>query len=268
TNLNCSSNPKLHPVIELLKTCSSFKHIESTYAFMFKTNANDNCFFMNQFVTACSTFRRIDYALLAITQMKKPNLFVYNAMIRGFVHCSSLIQALQLYLEMLRAHICPISYTFSSIVKGCALISAFQFGESVHGNNLKYGFASHLFVQTTLVDFYSSLCKMMEARQVFDEMPESEVFAWTTMVSTYARVGNLGFARRLFDETPERNCASWNTIIDGYNKQYIDALAIFNEMNSHGISSDEVTMATIISACAHIGALNFGNGNSSLCNAK
>ncbi|KAI7980377.1 Pentatricopeptide repeat-containing protein [Camellia lanceoleosa] len=71
TNLNRSSNPKLQTVIELLKTCSSFKHIESAYAFMFKTNANEDCFFMNQFVTACSTFRRIDYALLAITQMKK-----------------------------------------------------------------------------------------------------------------------------------------------------------------------------------------------------
>ncbi|GMP99490.1 hypothetical protein CsSME_00046938 [Camellia sinensis var. sinensis] len=29
-------------------------------------------------------------------------------------------------------------------------------------------------------------------------------------------------------------------------------------MNSHEISSDKVTMATVISACAHIGALNFG----------
>ncbi|GMP99486.1 hypothetical protein CsSME_00046935 [Camellia sinensis var. sinensis] len=29
-------------------------------------------------------------------------------------------------------------------------------------------------------------------------------------------------------------------------------------MNSHGISSNEVTMATVISACAHIGALNLG----------
>ncbi|KAF5934732.1 hypothetical protein HYC85_025861 [Camellia sinensis] len=268
-----------------------FKHIESAYAFMFKTNANDDCFFMNQFVTACSTFCRIDYALLAITQMKKPNVFVYNAMIRGFVHCSSPIQALQLYLEMLRAHICPTSYTFSSIVKGCALISAFQFGESIHGQILKNGFASHLFVQTALVDFYSNLCKMVEARRVFDEMPERDVFAWTTMVSAHARVGDLGSARWLFDEMPERNCASWNTMIDGYvrvrdvesakllfnempkrdliswtmmincysqSKQYIEALAIFNEMKSHGISPDEVTMATVISACAHIGALDLG----------
>ncbi|KAI7987850.1 Pentatricopeptide repeat-containing protein [Camellia lanceoleosa] len=41
-------------------------------------------------------------------------------------------------------------------------------------------------------------------------------------------------------------------------KQYIEALAIFNEMKSHGISPDEVTMATVISACAHIGALDLG----------
>ncbi|KAF5936722.1 hypothetical protein HYC85_024228 [Camellia sinensis] len=240
TNLNRSSYPKLQTVIELLKTCSSFKHIESAYAFMLKTDANGDCFFMNQFVTACSTFRRIDYALLAITQIKKPNVFVlaffsfrsqqfvYNAMIRGFVHCSSLIQALHLYLELLRVHICPISHTFSSIVK-----------ESVHGQILKNGFALHLFVQTALVDFYSNLCKMVEARQVFDEMDEIDVFAWTTMVSAYAQVGNLGSARRLFDEMPERNCASWNTMIDGYVRvrDVESAKLLFNEMPKRDLIS-------------------------------
>lgn len=260
---------------------------------MIKTNANQDNFLANQFISiACSTFRRIDYAVLATTQMGNPNGFVYNAIIRGFIHCSSFpIQGLLLYLEMLRKQIRPTSYTFASIVKGCTLMSGLELGEAVHAHVWKFGFASNLYVQTALVDFYSNSCRIVETRQVFDEMPERDVFAWTTMIMAYVRVGDLHSARRLFDEMPERNTASWNTMVDGYagvgdieaatvlfnempkrdliswttmincyaqNKHYIEALAVFNEMKSQGISPDEVTMATVISACAHIGALDLG----------
>ncbi|KAF7112170.1 hypothetical protein RHSIM_RhsimUnG0254100 [Rhododendron simsii] len=280
-------------IIDILKTCSTLKQLESAYAVMVKTSANQDSFLANQFISiACSTIRRIDYAVLAITQMENPNEFVYNAMIRGFVHCSLYpFRGLWLYLEMLREQICPTSYTFGSIVKGCTLIYDLKLGEAVHGHVWKFGFASNLYVQTALIDFYSNLRRMVETRRVFDEMPERDIFAGTTMLMAYARVGDLGSARRLFDEMPERNIASWNTMIDGYasvgdveaavvlfnemprrdliswttmincyaqNKQYTEALAVFNEMKSQGINPDEVTMATVISACAHIGALDLG----------
>ncbi|KAA8538040.1 hypothetical protein F0562_027380 [Nyssa sinensis] len=278
-------------IADQLKKCSSLKGLESLYASMVKNNANQDCFLINQFVTACSTFYRTDYAILAFTQMENPNVFVYNAMIRGFVHCFSPIQALEFYLQMLRDRVCPTTYTFSSVVKSCTLISALSFGEAVHGQSWKYGYQSNVYLQTALVDFYSNLAKFSESRQLFDEMPERDVFAWTTMVSAHARVGDLSSARVLFDKMPERNTASWNSLIDGYarigdvkcaellfhemptrdliswttmitcysqNKQYREALAVFNEMKTNEISPDEVTMATVISVCAHLGALDLG----------
>ncbi|PSR86113.1 Pentatricopeptide repeat-containing protein [Actinidia chinensis var. chinensis] len=282
----------IRAITDLLKSCSSLKHLESAYAFMVKTNANQDCFLVNQFISACSTFRRTDYALLAMSTIKNPNIFVYNAMIRGFVHCSSPIQALILYSKnMLTAQIYPTSYTFSSIIRGCKLLSALEFGEAIHCHIWKFGFASHLYVGTALIECYSDFCKIAESRRVFGEMPERDVFAWTTMVTAHARVGDLGSARKVFDEMPERNTAAWNTMIDGYasvgdvesaaqlfsempkrdliswtimitcyaqNKQYVEALAVFSEMKSQGISPDEVTLASVISACAHIGALDLG----------
>ncbi|XAR71095.1 hypothetical protein NMG60_11028203 [Bertholletia excelsa] len=278
-------------IIDLLKTCSSSKQLQSAYAFMIKTNGNEDCLLVNQFIGACSVLDRIDYAVLAISQMKNPNVFVYNAMIRAFVRRSSPVEAMELYLDMSRAQICPTSYTFSSIVKSCLLFSALEFGEAVHAHICKFGFASHLYVLTALIDFYSNLNKIFESRRLFDEMPEKDVFAWTTMVLAHARAGDLGSARKLFDEMPERNTVSWNTMINGYaregnveaaallfnemstrdliswttmincyaqSKAYTEALGVFNEMKSQGISPDEVTMSTVISACAHIGSLDLG----------
>lgn len=278
-------------LIDLIKKSSSVKQLEAVLPIMVKTNTNEDCFVINQFVGACSAFFQMDDAFRVVSQMRNPNLFVYNALIRGFLNCNSSFRSLLVYLDLIRTRLIPSSYTFVLVVKGCTLLSALRFGKGVHGHVWKFGFASHLYIQTTLIDFYSSFGAIVEPRRVFDEMLERDVFAWTTMISSYVRLGDLGYARDLFDEMPERNTASWNTMIDGYakagdvesavslfskmptrdkitwttmincyarNKQYVEALAIFYEMKNHLISPDEVTMATVISACAHVGALDLG----------
>ncbi|KAG6785471.1 hypothetical protein POTOM_011204 [Populus tomentosa] len=171
----------------------------------------------------------MDYAVLAYTQMENPNVFVFNAMIKGFVQSYQPVQALELYVQMLRANVSPTSYTFPSLIKACGLVSQLRFAEAVHGHVWRNGFDSHVFVQTSLVDLYSSMGRIEESVRVFDEMPERDVFAWTTMISGLVR-----------------------------NKRFREALGVFNEMAKHGIGPDEVTMATVISACAHLGALDLG----------
>ncbi|XP_040994615.1 pentatricopeptide repeat-containing protein At1g06143 [Juglans microcarpa x Juglans regia] len=279
-------------ILNQLKKCSSVKNLEYVYASMIKTNANQDCFLLNQFVGACSALSKIDYAVSAFLQMENPNVFVYNAMIRAFSHCFYPAQAFECYVDMLRADVMPTSYTFSSLIKACSSVSALGFGEAIQCQVWKNGFSSHVFVQTALIDFYSNLGKIGTSKRVFDEMVERDVFTWTVMVSAHVRAWDLSSARRLFEEMPERNTATWNTIIDGYarvgnvesaellfnqmpardiiswttmitcytqNRRYREALAVFNEMTSNGISPDQVTMATVISACAHLGALDLGN---------
>lgn len=283
---------QIHTIANQLKKCSSVKELECVYATMVKTNANQDCFLANQFISFCtSRFHRTDYAILAFTQMQESNVFVYNALIRGFVHCGHPLQAIAFYLHMLRAEVFPSSYTFSSLIKACSLLLGICSGEAVHGQVWKNGFSSHVFVQTALIDYYSNSNKFFESRRVFDEMPQRDIFSWTTMVLAHVRVGDLSSARRLFDEMPERNIATWNTMIDAYarlgnvgaaellfnkmpardiiswttmitcysqNNQFRDALDAFNEMKKSGIRPDQVTMATVLSTCAHLGALNLG----------
>lgn len=289
---NPGSFAQVQTTAHQVKECSSVEELECVYATMIKTNASQDCFLINQFISSCtSVFHRTDLAILAFTQMQDPNVFVYNAVIRGFVHCGHPLQALQVYVHMLRAKVFPSSYTFPSLIKACTSFLSFCIGEAVHGQIWKNGFDSHMFVQTALIDFYSNSNKISESRRVFDEMPDRDVVAWTTMVSAYLHVGDLCSGRRLFDEMSERNIATWNTMIDGYarlgnvgdaellfnemptrdriswtimitcyshNKQFREALDLFNKMTKSGISPDGVTMATVISACAHLGALELG----------
>lgn len=185
----------------------------------------------------------------------------------------------------------PTSYTFPPVIKSSRVLRMAGFGRCVHGQVMRNGLGLHLHVQTAMVDFYSSLGMAVEARKVFDEMPERDSFAWSTMISTHVRAGDLDSARRVFDEMPEKNSASWNTMIHGFTEagdvnsaevffrrmlvrdviswttmincyckreMYREALELFEEMKSTGTRPDSMTMATVISGCAHLGALDKG----------
>lgn len=224
--------------------------------------------------------------------MESPNIYVYNAMIRACVTCSSPVVAIRYYLQMSRSQVLPTSYTFSSLIKACSQVpDDAVLGEAVHGRIWKSGFESHVFVQTALIDYYSNVDKIRDAQKVFDDMPERDVVTWTAMILGYARVQDLVSAGRLFEVMPERSTVSWNTMmaaylrsgdvesaaslfnqmpskdvvswttmISGYsqNKRFREAIDIFQQMKTAGVVTDEVTMATVISACAHLGSLDLG----------
>lgn len=278
-------------IADQLKRCSSLREVESWYGLLLKSNAAQDGFLMNQYITACSNVRSIDSAIFAFSQIDNPNVFVYNAIIGAFLNLLRPLEGLWYYVAMLRNGVGPSSYTFPAVIKSCRVLSVVGFGESVHAQVLKNGLGLHVHVQTALVDFYSSLGRVIQSRKVFDEMTERDGFSWCTMISAYARVGALVSARNVFDEMPEKNNVSWNTMIHGYveagdlesaeelfrrmlkkdviswttmincysrHKLYGEALELFDEMNSTGTRPDDVTMATVISACAHLGVLDRG----------
>lgn len=187
----------------------------------------------------------------------------------------------------------PDEYTFTSVLKACAGLTQVLEGQKVHCLVTKYGGESNLFVRNSLIDLYfkvgcnciaqklfdemtvrdvvswntliSGYCfggMVDKARMVFNEMMEKNLVSWSTMISGYARMGNLEEARRLFEHMPVRNVVSWNAMIAGYaqNEKYADAIQLFRKMQHEGgLAPNDVTLVSVLSACAHLGALDLGN---------
>ncbi|GAB2293573.1 hypothetical protein Dimus_027782 [Dionaea muscipula] len=143
----------------------------------------------------------------------------------------------------------------------------------------------HLARSNWLITQLSRECRMVEARKVFDEMPDQDVVTWTTMISGYVKCGMLREARKLFDrvdsiknvvtwtamvsgylrlnqvsvaeklfnEMPSKNVISWNTMIDGYvkNGQIDEALRLFEMMPERNV----VSWNTVIAALARCGRI-------------
>lgn len=108
---------------------------------------------------------------------------------------------------------------------------------------------------------YAKLGLQEFARRVFDEMPVRDMPAWNSLLSGYAKAGMLQEALELFGWMPYKNVVSWTAMISGYsqNGQYENAVGMFLRMEQErDVGPNAVTIASVLPACANLGALELG----------
>ncbi|GAB2222044.1 hypothetical protein Droror1_Dr00013242 [Drosera rotundifolia] len=118
----------------------------------------------------------------------------------------------------------------------------------------------------SMISGYAKVGDIVLARELFDQMPERNVVSWTSMITAYANAGDVRAAREMFIQIPHRNVVSWNSMISCYahNGEFEEVLRLFVQMHSGGINPDGFTFVSALSACAHLGALEFGKWINSL----
>lgn len=67
-------------------------------------------------------------------------------------------------------------------------------------------------------------------------------------------------ARKMFDGIPKKDLISWSSMICGYSQasHFSDALELFRQMQRAKMKPDAIVIASVLSACAHLGALDLG----------
>ncbi|CAK9134249.1 unnamed protein product [Ilex paraguariensis] len=113
---------------------------------------------------------------------------------------------------------------------------------------------------SVMVDGYCSNGDMEAAKKVFEAMPQRNFYVWSSMISGYFKKGDVKEAKVIFDRIPRRNLVNWNSLISGYaqNGCCEEALDAFTEMQAEGFEVDEVTLTSVLSACAQSGLLDVG----------
>ncbi|KAH9297554.1 hypothetical protein KI387_029236 [Taxus chinensis] len=133
---------------------------------------------------------------------------------------------------LLTTHNLPVdSNTYLQLLHTCIANNALSQGKKFHSliTHRRFEFATHTFFQNTLINLYVKCGSLVDARKVFDGMPERDGCSWNAMIAAYRR--------------------------DGYPQ---NALILFHEMQRTGVQPDEFTFASILPACAKIGALDQG----------
>ncbi|XP_042020720.1 pentatricopeptide repeat-containing protein At5g48910-like [Salvia splendens] len=177
-----------------------------------------------------AAYKNAQYAKRLLFHLRCPNIFGYNTVMRGFLQHSPSPEPILLFRRLIRSK-SPASntFTFAFVFKSCSILTAFDEGRQVHKHAIASGLGENLFVQTSLLNFYTKCEEMDLGRKVFDEMSDRNVVAWSAMIGGYARVGKVN-----------------------------EALEVFRAMQKGGVEPDEVTMVSVISACAMAGALDLG----------
>ncbi|ERM94567.1 hypothetical protein AMTR_s00010p00267800 [Amborella trichopoda] len=264
-------------IVSLVSTrCTSMCHLKQIHAFVFRRpvllRSNLVLAKMLRFA-AVSPSGNLSHARLMFEFIgQAPNLFFWNTIIRGYAKSTTPQETIMLFRLMRRRSVAPDGFTFNFLIKACsrrATVSAVE-GEVIHAQALTQGFHLHLFVQNPLIHFYSVSGYLDCARQVFNEVTRRDVVSWSSLVVGYVRNRDLDSAKELFLEMPERDVVSWTALIAGYaqNKQPKEALELFQQMQVAGVKPDEVTLISVISACAQLGDLELGSSIHSYINEK
>ncbi|XP_052189015.1 pentatricopeptide repeat-containing protein At5g15300-like isoform X1 [Diospyros lotus] len=286
-------NSSLHQWSTLWQKCTTLQALKQTHAQMVINGFNSNRFALRELIytSAMTISSAMDYAYQVFTHITKPDLFMWNTMIRGYAQSRNPLMAISLYAQMEKCHVQPDNYTFLFVLKACTNLSWARMGFTIHGKVVKFGFESNTFVRNTLIYFHANCGDIRIASEIFEGSRKTNVVTWSALTAGYARRGELGVARKLFDEMPVRDLFSWNVIITGYAKhgdmdnarelfnvvpkrdvvtwnvmiagyvlkgEHEQAMDMFEEMRCAGEQPDEVTMLSIVSACADLGALDIG----------
>ncbi|XP_058083654.1 pentatricopeptide repeat-containing protein At5g08510 [Magnolia sinica] len=196
-------------------------------------------------------------------QLIFPTTFLYNKLLQAYASHALPYQCLSLFSQMLsHSSTPPNTYSFTFVFTACATLpSSPKHGRAIHALFLKMGFRFDAFVFTSLVDMYAKSGVLEYARRVFDEMPERDLPSWNSIVAGYAKWGALAEANELFERMPGRNVVSWTAMVSGYcqNGRFEEAMEVFLMMEREaGVRPNEVTLASVLPACAKLGALELG----------
>ncbi|KAK7259443.1 hypothetical protein RIF29_25050 [Crotalaria pallida] len=283
-----------HRSAPIFKKCTNIRSLKQIHAYIIVNRLTSVRRFIRELVytTAMSVVGdTLEYAHQVFAQIRKPDMFMWNTMIRGSAESPNPVQAIAVYARMYNRCVKPDEYTFPFVLKACTKLSWVKTGLAIHGRVERFGFGSNAFVRNTLLFFHAN-CGDLEvaaklfdasakadvvawsaltagyarrgdlevARKLFDDMPVKDVVSWNVMITAYAERGEMERARKLFDEVPERDVVTWNAMIAGYVHcgSNEPALELFEEMSRIGGCPDEVTMLSLLSACADLGDLENG----------
>lgn len=163
-----------------------------------------------------------------------PNIITYNAMIAGFLQEETIStgyarEALHLFCKMQRQGMKPSKFTFSSILKACIGDETFEVGKQIHAQICKNNLQSDEFIGSALVDLYSFSGSIEDGLRCFNATPKLDVVSWTSMIAGSVQNG-----------------------------QFENALSLFHQLLSSGITPDEFMISSVMGACADMAMARSG----------
>ncbi|XP_008776306.1 pentatricopeptide repeat-containing protein At1g08070, chloroplastic-like [Phoenix dactylifera] len=243
-------------LILLLQSPLHLSPLKQIHAVIVKSNPDLTPLFLGVLLNRSN----MGYAQRAFDAIPQPDPGLSNSIIFSYSKLSMHKEVLKIFFSVHRKKTQILFHSIPSVLKSCAALAASNEGKQVHTYILIHGFSSSVFIQTSLIDFYSKNGDLNSARRVFNEIPVKDPVPINCLISGYSKSGNVLAARQLFDGMIQRTSSSWNSMITCYahHGDFAEALRLFERMQTENARPNEITLVTVLSICAKLGDLKTG----------
>eukprot|EP00250_Pteridium_aquilinum_P013889 c21637_g1_i2 orf=1129-4512(+) len=151
----------------------------------------------------------------------------WNALMAAYLENELDERVLDCFERLQRDGIIPDLTTFVCTLKACSNVGAINIGREIHAEIVQGRCETDVLVGTALVGMYAACGLLVEAQEVFDELPVQDAVLWTTLIGAYTEQG-LGE----------------------------EALNCFRQMQEGGISPNGITFVGALKACGSVEAID------------
>ncbi|KAA8540940.1 hypothetical protein F0562_024922 [Nyssa sinensis] len=162
-------------------------------------------------------------------EMTERTIVSWNSILNCYAHNGEYLEGFKIFERMQAEKFHPNEFTVVTVLSICAKLGNLEMGlrikKFIDDNNLCF----NMIVSTALLEMYVKCGAVDNARREFDRMPERDVVAWSAMIAGYAQNGRSN-----------------------------EALELFECMKSEKIKPNDVTLVSVLSACAQLGSVEAG----------
>ncbi|EHA8589648.1 pentatricopeptide repeat-containing protein [Cocos nucifera] len=196
---------------------------------LFDRMTHRNTFTFNSLIGAFMKSGYFDEAKHLLLSIPESDQCSWSSMVSGFAQHGRFEEALEFFVAMHAEDFVLNAHSFSSALSACAGLMDSRIGVQIHALISKSRLAYDVYMGSALVDMYSKCRRPLDACRVFEGMPERNVVSWNSLITCYEQNGPVN-----------------------------ESLLLFVTMMDSGLEPDEVTLASVVSACASLIALGAG----------
>ncbi|KAL5994425.1 hypothetical protein ACLOJK_024475 [Asimina triloba] len=222
--------PLIKTVSSLLSRRKSLPHIKQLHAHILRSGLHLSVVFRSKLTDSYAKVGRLDDARQVFEEILHKNNHSWNSIMSGYSKSKQFSPVLHLYRQMRRENYSPDTYNLAFAIRSCSRLFLSEVGKSVHGDALKVGLDADLFVVPALIDMYVKFSCLVEARNLFDQVPKKSSAAWAVMMHGYFKL-----------------------------LKEVEAIELFVQMRELGIELDVLILVDLIQLCGNVRA---GRGGS------
>ncbi|CAH1426472.1 unnamed protein product [Lactuca virosa] len=199
-----------HELAKLLQSPSTTdnpnSYFKTVHGQIIVSGSQSDTLLANILIKSYSKCDNLTYARTLFDEMPERDISSWSSMISSYTQHGYSEEAWTIFLMFQRSsNKIPNEYVLASVISATTQLGNVVKGSQLHSLVVKTGLDQDIYVGTSLVDFYSKINKIEDARLIFDYLPIKNARTWTTIIAGYSRVGKSEVSLQLLTQMKENN---------------------------------------------------------------